>query len=239
MPAIEPVTEVSPGVFRIHFFGKNYLAAFSGRQFPNDKHTELLNALGIKEEHLCRVKQVHGNRVIAASEAGLLPARVEADGLFTNQAAIALGIMTADCVPVFFVDPVCRVIGLAHAGWRGIYAGIVQEMIKALEKRFSTRPENLQVIFGPSIRKCCYEVGPEFRDYFPGYYYEGSVPSGRRRCVDLTGAISALLFTQGILPEHLCDTQICTSCQNNRFFSVRKDRGSPERILSILQISSF
>ncbi len=238
MPVTEPVTEVLPAVFRIHFFGKNYLAGFSGRQFPNDKHTEFLNALGLKEENLCRVKQVHGNVVLEATQARLSSERMEADGLYTHDGGVILGILTADCVPVFFVDPVHQVVGLAHAGWRGIYAGIIQAMVKTLQKRFGSEPQKLQIAFGPSIRKCCYEVGPEFRDYFPGYYYEAAVPSGRR-CVDLTGAISALLFAQGILPENLFDTQICTSCQNDRFFSARKDRGSPERIFSILQISSF
>ena len=239
MPVKEPITEVSPGVFRIPFFGKNYLANFSGRQFPNDKHAKFLNALGLQEENLCRVKQVHGNRVIEASQTRLSPSRVEADGLHTAETGLVLGVLTADCVPVFFVDPVHRAVGLVHAGWRGIYAGIIPEMVKTLSQWFGAQPPKLQIAFGPSIRKCCYEVGPEFRDYFPGHYAEESFSSGQRRCVDLTGAISASLFAQGILPEHVFDTQICTSCQNDRFFSARKDHGSPERILSILQISSF
>ena len=160
----------------------------------------------------------------------------EADGLITEVPGIALGISTADCIPVFFWDPEYHAAGIAHTGWRGLKSGMITEMISWFRDYFRSQKKSLQVAFGPAIRRCCYEVGEEFRDFFPGFYFEVDSPSkAKRGRMDLLAAARDQALAQGILAEHIFDAGICTSCQNDRFFSARRE-GTSERIFSVIQI---
>lgn len=95
------------------------------------------------------------------------------DALITAHAGIALGIRVADCMPIFLVDPEKRAIAAVHAGWRGALNRIVEKAAGEMCRMFNSRPENLLAAIGPSIRKCCYEVGPEVVDAFCGSFPQG------------------------------------------------------------------
>jgi len=112
------------------------------------------------------LKQVHGNTVIKVNKETV---GQEADGLVTNVKGIALGIVTADCGPVLFYDPIEEVIGACHAGWRGAKAGIIHETIIAMEDLGATRSQ-IYASIGPTIQQDHYEVGPEFPDLIGGKY---------------------------------------------------------------------
>lgn len=217
------------GIYRPDFFGSGVLTAFSGREFPKDKFPEFMQGLEISNINL--VKQVHGNelRVIR----GLTPIG-PGDGLLTNQVSMALGILTADCLPLYMWDSGARVAGIVHAGWKGMKAGIIENAIGKLRSKFSTRVENLRIAFGPAIRKCCYEVGPEFQEYFPVSYLAPQQGQSKGR-MDLINEAAFRLGRRGVDLAEIQDVEICTSCSRSRFFSTRSG-DADQRILSVIMI---
>lgn len=222
-----------PGVYPISFFTGNVFAGFSGRSYPRAHFPDFLQAAGLLPDALIRPKQVHGSEItIISRSAQKMPLDLEADGLLTHVPGPILGILTADCIPAFFWDPVQNIAGLAHAGWRGLKADILQKMVTAMQGSFNSKPEQIQVVLGPFIRRCCYEVGREFAGFFPAFYTPVSREKG---WLDLSAAAKEKLAQAGILPSHSKDSGICTSCSNNAFFSARRG-DAKERILSVIQI---
>ncbi len=120
---------------------------------------------GVKERQLLTLKQVHSAECITVTEPYDIRTAPEADALVTNVPSLILGILTADCVPVLLHDPVAGVIGAAHAGWKGAFAGIIQNTIAAMEK-LGAQPEQIIAICGPSIGQASYEVDAAFHDQF-------------------------------------------------------------------------
>lgn len=107
------------------------------------------------------VTQVHGAEVLTVTEASDLSARPEADALVTGRAGVALGVLTADCAPVLLADPHARVIGAAHAGWRGAVSGVLANTVAAMEA-LGARRDAITAAIGPTISAANYEVGTDF-----------------------------------------------------------------------------
>ena len=225
--------ESPEGVFRIESLGKGVIAAFHSRAFDQSRRSEFLQSLGLFSENLVMVKQVHGSAIVVAERPDPELQNASADGLITKVPGLVLGIRTADCVPVFFWDPEKRVAGIAHGGWKGVKDGIINQMLKIFEKKCGTKMGDLRIAIGPSIRKCCYEVGNEFLGYFPGFYKGKDAKKGR---LDLVGVIKSRLLKRGVLENHITDTGLCTVCENKKFFSYRVESNTPERILSVINI---
>jgi hypothetical protein len=121
--------------------------------------------LEAKPECLLSCKQIHSPDVVVATQPWPWHERPEADAMVTRERGIALGVLTADCVPILFVDIEAGVIGAAHAGWRGALGGVIENTIAAMEKIGATRPHTV-VALGPCIGQDSYEVGPEFPEAF-------------------------------------------------------------------------
>jgi hypothetical protein len=208
------------------------IAASCGRGYPNEAHPSFVRALGLTPECLRTVRQEHTADVVTVdlSDAGWAPLPV-ADALATAAAGLPLGIYTADCVPVFIFDPVSKAVGLAHAGWKGLWKGVLENLVLAMVRNFGSHAENLRIAVGPCIRSCCYEVGEEFRKFFPDFY---GIPDGKARAhVDLVAAAFRRLTDSGVPADSILDSGICTSCRNASFYSARCGDG-PNRILSVL-----
>ncbi len=220
------------GVYPVSFFTGNVFAAFSGRQYLRARFDEFLTSAGLPPDALTRPKQVHGSEIILLDCAQTLASGREADGILTAIPGTVLGILTADCIPAFFWDPVNKAAALAHAGWRGLKAGILEKMILRMKESFHSSPENIQIAFGPFIRACCYEVSKEFAEYFPLFYRPLTAEKGR---MDLAGAARQRMIEAGVPPQNLQDSGICTSCSHESFFSARRG-DADERILSVIQI---
>lgn len=124
-----------------------------------------MELLGVPPSALTTVYQVHSPDVVTVTEPFTHSAAPKADAMVTDRPGIALGILTADCVPVLFVDPVARVIGAAHAGWKGAVTGVLEATVEAMVALGADRPRILAGI-GPHIGWDSYEVGPEFRERF-------------------------------------------------------------------------
>jgi YfiH family protein len=178
--------------------------------------------------------QVHGT-AIARVGAGDTPAdvaRLQADGLCSDRADVALAVFVADCIPAVVVDPRTGALAAVHAGWRGTLAGVLPAAVRALGEHFGARAADLRVALGPAIGPCCFEVGPEVVEAFEagllGAREAGvigdSPPSGKAH-IDLKAANRLLLVRAGVDPAAIDAGPECTSCDRARFFSYRRDRG--------------
>jgi YfiH family protein len=172
---------------------------------------------------LAVTRHVHGTAVWAVGEP--LPEPAEFDGLVCDRPGPVLGAFAADCIPLLFADPDARVIGAAHAGWRGTVDGVAANVIARMVER-GARADRIRVALGPSIGPCCFEVGPEvvarFRDAF-GALPDLVVPGPAKDHVDLRVATRAVLARAGVDPARVDAAPPCTRCEPERFFSYRRD----------------
>lgn len=163
------------------------------------------------------------------------------DGLVTNEPGLILCTSFADCVPLYFVDPVRGAIGLAHSGWRGTVNRMGEKMVQTMEKQFGSRPENLLVAVGPSICVDCYEVGEEvaeeFRKAFPKTEVLRKGKKEGKYQLDLWKANEAILFDAGIRKEHLEITDLCTCCNPELLFSHRASHGQRGNLCAFLELT--
>ena len=178
-------------------------------------------------------RQIHSARTIRVGSAGLPPS-TEADGLMTNEPGVLVGIQTADCVPVLVADPVTRSIAAFHAGWRGTVQRIVEQGIAKMAAEFSSNPAHLLAAIGPSIGACCYTVGEEVHDAFGREFsYAQSLFTAERE-LDLKEANRRQLLDAGLSAENIAVVPDCTSCQPDRYFSHRAQKGCTGRMLSVI-----
>jgi polyphenol oxidase len=198
-------------------------------------------AFGIPDGRLILMRQVHGDRIRVLDGDGPLPEGLpECDGLITGRPEVALGIRTADCVPLFFVDRVRRVIGAAHAGWRGTARGIAAAMVETLAGRFSSRREDLLAVIGPAIGPCCYQVdAPVFAAFsaMPGAsLFFRPCREKDRWMVDLALANRLQIREAGVPSENIYTSGLCTSCRQDLFFSHRAGGGRVGRQINLLML---
>lgn len=181
--------------------------------------------MGAAPDALVTTAQVHGSdvtRVTAGTGGRALPDK--ADGLVCRTPGIALGILTADCAPVLFADPKARVIGAAHAGWRGALAGILENTVAAMEAEGASRGD-ISAACGPCIAQKSYEVGPEFPAPFLAEDPDNSrffAPAGRdgHFQFDLPAYVGKRLAAMGLKAVTLSDADTCAEV--DRFFSYRR-----------------
>lgn len=184
---------------------------------------------------------VNVRRVTAADRGkGLLRPRdyQDVDGLITDEPGIVLSTFYADCVPLLFVDPVRRAVGLSHSGWRGTAGGMGAVTVHAMEEAFGCRPEDILAGIGPSICGDCYEVGEDVaRDFCALFQRPGmdrvpvrvedvlTAKGGGKYQLDLWRANEGVCLSAGILPEHVSVTDVCTCCNPELLFSHRASGG--------------
>ncbi len=200
-----------------------------GMRWGDDKeHVEtnrrlLAEAAGYAPAQLQVMRHVHGTNVWRVGEP--LTDGAEFDGLVCGEVGPVLSAFAADCIPMLFADPVARVCGAAHAGWRGTVAGVATNVVRRMGE-LGARPENIRVALGPSIGACCFEVGPEVVAEFRARFGElpGLVVRGPHKDhIDLRVASRAVLEAAGVRPENIDDRPPCTRCEGDRFFSYRRD----------------
>ncbi|MEL6861911.1 MAG: peptidoglycan editing factor PgeF [Pseudomonadota bacterium] len=162
-----------------------------------DNRALIRDALGA--EKLLSCFQVHSAKVVTVTEPW--HTRPQADAMVTKAPGLALCVLSADCVPVLFADPDNKVIGAAHAGWKGAIAGVCEATMSAMEELGADR-ENIHAAIGPAIQQESYEVGPEFRDTFVGEHEwtDRLFKAGRddRSHFDLTGYVQTVLQREGV-----------------------------------------
>lgn len=181
------------------------------------------------------------------------------DGLITGEKGLILSCFTADCVPLYFVDAVKKVIGVAHSGWRGTVAGIGEKMVQQMKEAFGCKAADIQTAIGPSICQSCYEISEEVAVRFrEDFWSEASVeqfaieahevglhPTGEllmpgkapgKYQLDLWLANYIVLRRAGILQEHISMTDICTNCNPAYLFSHRATGGKRGNLAAFLML---
>jgi YfiH family protein len=164
---------------------------------------------------------------------------MQADAMISRSPGIAIGVETADCVPVLLVDPGTPAIAAIHAGWRSTVKKIVQKTVRKMKDEFGTDPAGLTAAIGPAIGPECYEVdepvmGP-VREAFP-FWREVTVPRGSDRwSLDLVKANVIELIHSGVREDHIYSLGLCTSCRSDLFYSFRAE-GRTGRMLSAIII---
>ncbi len=163
----------------------------------------------------------------------------DVDGMVTDEPGLVLNTFYADCVPLYFVDPKRRAIGLAHSGWRGTVGRMGARMVEAMEAQFGSRPEDLYAAIGPSICRDCYEVSEDVAERFIGLLGEEVALPGRepgKYQLDLWLANELILRQAGLLPSHMAVTDICT-CHNSEYlFSHRASGGRRGSLAAFLAL---
>ena len=158
----------------------------------------------------------------------------DVDGLVTDQIGIALFTFYADCVPLFFLDSKRKVVGVAHGGWRGTVDKIAGNMISIMSDEYGCNPKDVLVGIGPSIGACCYEVNRDVFDRFDENFKDVSKIltsiDDEKWTLDLWEANKSVLEESGVLEENITISKLCTSCNNDMFFSYRKEDGKTGRM---------
>lgn len=196
-------------------------------------------ALGVSRKNLFAIRQVHGSRVVVAEDENRAQDSppdpyIEADGAVTALKGVAVGVLTADCLPVLLYDPIKRVAGAAHAGWKGTEKEISAKTVEVMRARFGSRPEDIRAALGPCIGPCCYEIGDDVAQRFSST--KAVLRKDGRTTLDMALANTAQLISAGLSRENITRPGACTSCDNHNFFSYRKDGGSTGRQLSFIMI---
>ena len=196
-------------------------------------------ALGLPPTALVSLHQVHSADVVHLTETPVTP--VKADGMVTATPGVGLAILTADCQPVLFADPVARVIGAAHAGWRGAQAGVLEATVDAM-LALGAKRANIAATIGPTISQKAYEVGPEFFETFTDddpftqrFFAQGQ---GDRMLFDLPAYGLHRLRSAGVGQAQW--TRHCTYSDPERFFSYRRTTHAGEadygRLISVIRL---
>jgi YfiH family protein len=173
---------------------------------------------------LLTLYQIHSPNVATVTAPWNIGEGPQADAMVTNVANIALGILTADCAPVLFADAEAKVVGAAHAGWKGALGGVMESAITAMEDLGAKR-NRIAVGVGPCISQTNYEVGPEFRDRFldadsrNAHFFTASDRAHHFR-FDLEGYVANRLKAAGIASVEQLST--CTYAEESDFFSYRR-----------------
>ena len=195
------------------------------RAAVTENRAKVAARLGVAPDCLLSAYQVHSAEAVLVSGPWAdREERPKVDGLVTRTPGVALGVLTADCGPVLFADPQARVIGAAHAGWKGALTGVTARTVELMEEQGADRARIVAVI-GPTISRAAYEVGPEF----PARFTEADpanlryfTPSDRpgHSMFDLPAYLADRLRGQGV--GQVIDLSLCTFSDERRFFSYRR-----------------
>lgn len=161
------------------------------------------------------------------------------DGLITNEPGIVLTTIYADCIPLFFADPVKKAVGVSHSGWKGTVGKMGLRTVRAMTEAFGTDPRDLRVVIAPGICKDCYEISRDVAEQFLKAGFDSRVleqKSDEKYQLDLWEANREVLLEAGVLPDHIEVTDICTCCNSKALFSHRASHGKRGNLAAMIAI---
>jgi YfiH family protein len=202
-----------------------------------ENHRRALGLLGLEPKGVVSPYQVHGARVGVVGRAHLGTVQPSTDALVTAVPSVPLLMRFGDCTPILFFDPAQRVIGMVHAGWRGVVAGSVEATVRTMVERLDCNPVDIWAGIGPTIGPCCYEVGEEVVDAVQAACPTGADIARRlngRIHLDLPAAVRAQLCATGV--EQVEDACLCTACRVDEFFSHRAEHGRTGRFGIVMEL---
>jgi YfiH family protein len=207
-------------------------AFFTTRVF--DAEARLLKEQLSTDELYLPIQKHTGEVVII--EHDLTP--VIADSVLTRRKRLAIGVQTADCVPILLYDPVRQIAGAVHAGWRGSAAGIIRNTIETMREHFFSASANIILAIGPSIKGSCYRVGEDVAGAITKATCIGDYvfTTEGRFYVDLPAANRLQALSEGILPEHIWMSDECTHCLPEKYYSYRYSNETAGRQYAYISI---
>lgn len=233
-------------------FGLNsIIAAFSSRQDGNmslcygdtqrslESRKKFLSSISIDYRDLVCAKQAHGKNVVCVTEIDKGKGALDydssvndTDGFLTDKKNVPIAILTADCLSVFIYDPNKTAIGILHAGWRSTEKNICGQGVRLMQEKFGSRPDDLLVGFGPSIRSCCCQMENDFKSNFPF----GLINRDGGVYMDIALINTRQLVRCGVKEENIFDPKLCTFSENKDFFSFRKEGQGAGRMISVIML---
>lgn len=208
---------------------------------------ELARDLGLRTDRIVFPQQVHGADVLVIKSESLPENPLElrdqrADAVVTNVPELAIGVRTADCVPILLYDTRSRAIGVVHAGWRGTVAGVLERTLKTMAQEFGTESSTLCAVIGPAIGPRAFEVDEpvlaRFRDRFDFWSRFAQPGRGGKWYIDLKLIHAYLLASAGVEERSLDLCQLCTLERKDLFYSYRRDGDSAGRMLNFIMLRS-
>ena len=197
----------------------------------------MAETIGVEPNSLVFAAQTHTTNVrkVTAEDKGkgiVYPLDYQdVDGLITNESGICLTTFYADCVPLFFIDPVHKAIGLSHSGWRGTVGKMGRETLRRMKEEYGTDAKDVIAAVGPSICQDCYEVSEDviekFKEAFDEIYW-GELfyqKENNKYQLNLWKANEIILLEAGVPKENIAVTNVCTNCNCDMLFSHRATKG--------------
>ena len=216
------------------FRSNSIRAAFSLRSFHHKKLDDrwgLSTLVGLNPNHVVNPKQVHSAEVKFIYKPGEIAGT---DALISKSNSIVLSIQVADCIPLFLADPLNGVIGLVHAGWRGVEKGIIPGTVNRMVQNGGSRKEII-AFMGPSIRQCCFEIGPEVSKKFPiDCLINGNQD---RSFLNLQQVAINQLKDSQVLDKNILLSEECTKCNPDKYFSYRRSGAKAGRMIAVIGLT--
>jgi len=237
-----PFLEKHDGIQHLFTTRKNGLGARTNGIKQPDDWKAVAEAFGIESDRVVTMNQVHGDTIVVVHDGNFRTTRsVNADGMITNTPGIAVGVETADCVPVLLYAPEARAVGAVHAGWRSTVQKIVQKAVIKMRDEFGADPAEMITAIGPAIGPECYEVdepvmGP-LRDAFSFWKDVTAARGNDRWSLDLAKANRLEMMQAGLQEKNIHSLGMCTSCRKEMFYSFRAE-GRTGRMLSAIMIKA-
>lgn len=208
-------------------------------EFTVDENYSIVrNVFSLQGKEFIRVNQIHSNVVYDYTGQSDFNT-VEADAIVTALKGVPIGVLTADCLPIFLYDTVNEIVAVIHAGWRGTYDGIVGETINLMIKKYGSYAYDINAYTGPLIWTCCYEVGEDLKTKFEDKYGDSdkyfAVQDGKLR-LNIRDANIEQMLDGGLSRDNIFSEYKCTSCEEKDFFSYRKSGGTTGRQLSFIML---
>lgn len=216
-----------------------------------ENYRRVAEALGVSVDQIVCSDQTHTTHVrrVTRKDAGHGVTKektfFDTDGLITNEPGLVLATFYADCVPLYFLDPVKKAIGLSHSGWRGTVHRMGAQTIKAMQQEFGSDPKDILCAIGPSICQDCYEVSADVAEKFEKEFFTQGLDRPEELLLDkkngkyqlnLWKANEIVLREAGILKEHLQITDICTCCNPDLLFSHRESHGKRGNLAAFMAL---
>jgi len=214
------------GFSQAPFTGNNLAYHVKDKVYTVDKnHAQLAKYLNYSQNSLIRMNQVHGDSIVEITKENKYLDIPSCDALITNLINIPLMVMVADCLPILLYDPIQRVIAVVHAGRAGVFNAIVPKTIALMQTSYLCNPVNIQVVLGPSIHKCCYEVGKEIKEeaYEKSYQYAITEEKNQYH-LDLIAIVKHQLKISNIQKNNIEISELCTACNTDLLYSYRAEK---------------
>lgn len=211
------------------------------RSFNRNTEEGIKNLLSLKEDFNVKtveyLKQIHSDKIFNYKADDDEFIENEGDAIVTNVRDVAIGIFTADCVPVILVDEEKEVVSAIHSGWKGTFNNITKKAVENMKINYGCNENDIKVYIGPHIRQCCYEVSEELKEKFLQNFKvnKDELFSGRNLNMEL--CIESDLINSGIKENNIYSLELCTHChKEDKLFSYRASNGTYGRLFSFCYI---